>query len=304
MKKLILTALSIIISIASVSAAKIEAKCGTVSGAYNYWFVEPDSTGNSSPKPIFIFLHGASLCGNDLSKVRRYGTIDAIERGRNLDAYVIAPQNPGGAWSPSKIMKIVDHTIEHYNADPSRVYVLGMSLGGYGTIDLAAAYPDRIAAAMAFCGGGTSKNLADLNKLPLWIIHGTADNAVGISESDKVVSAMRADNPSTPRLIYDRVPGMNHSQPARFFYLPQTYQWLLKHSLNDKDRPISPRFDILGSTHKAYTGLNHSRKSSASSSKQKKSTKKDSKKNSSSKKNSKKDSKKSSSKKSTKKTKK
>lgn len=273
MKTLLLTALSLIISISAAAAQKIEAMRGVVNGGYNYWFAKPDSASKAGPKPIVIFLHGQSLCGNDLNKVRRYGTIDAIERGRNIDAYVIAPQNPGGAWNPDKIMKIVDYTLKNYNADPNRVYVLGMSLGGYGTIDLAAAYPDRIAAAMAFCGGGTSKHLADLNKLPLWIIHGTADSAVPIGQSDKVVSTMRAANPSTPRLIYDRIPGMNHSQPARFFYLPQTYQWLFSHSLNTPDRPVSPRFDIMGQTGKAYSGLNHSRKSSSSKTSSKSSSK-------------------------------
>ena len=304
MKTILLSALSLLISIAASAGSKVEAMRNVVNGSYNYWFAQPDSTGKAEAKPIIIFLHGASLCGNDLNKVRRYGTLDAIDRGRNLDAYVIAPQNPGGAWSPSKIMKIVDYTLEHYNADPTRIYVLGMSLGGYGTIDLAAAYPDRIAAAMAVCGGGTSKKLGDHNKLPLWIIHGTADNAVGISESDKVVSAMRAADPSTPRLIYDRVPGMNHSQPARFFYLPQTYQWLMGHKLDTPNRPVGERFDILGSTHKAYAGLNHGRKSSGKSTAKSKTNKKDSKSKSTSKKSSKKSSSKSSSSKSTKKSKK
>lgn len=270
----IIPALALLISFVSNAAQKVEAVVGKVDGAYNYWFAQPDSLDKTDEKkPIVIFLHGASLCGNDLNRVRRYGTIDAIDRGRKIDAYVIAPQNPGGAWNPAKIMKIVDHTLKKYNADPDRVYVIGMSLGGYGTIDLAAAYPDRIAAAMAFCGGGTSKHLGELNRVPLWIIHGTADSAIGISESDKVVSAMRAADHTTPRLIYDRIPGMNHSQPARFFYIPQTYKWLFSHSLKDENRPVSQRFDIMGHTHNAYSGLNHNAKRSKSAASSKKSGK-------------------------------
>lgn len=236
-------------------AKNLEAKRGAVSGSYNFWFYQPDSAKAEAPKPIVIFLHGASLCGNDLNKVRRYGTIDAIDRGRQIDAYVVAPQNPGGAWSPSKVMKIVDWVMDNHNADSTRVYVLGMSLGGYGAIDVAAAYPDRIAAAMSFCGGGTSKNIANLNKVPLWIVHGTADRAVSVNESDKVVSTMRAADHSTPRLIYDRVPGMNHSQPARFFYLSSAYDWLMSHSLDDPGRPVNEKFDLTGSAHSAYAGL-------------------------------------------------
>lgn len=194
-------------SILTANAGKISSNNGTVQGGYNYMFYAPTTeveTDFRTPivkKPLVIFLHGSSLCGNNLERVKRYGTINAIEKGRELDAYVLAPQNPGGSWKPEKIMKIVDHLLaEHNDIDANRIYVLGMSLGGYGTIDLAATYPDRIAAAMALCGGGTVRNYAGLNKVPLWIIHGTADAAVSIRESDKVVNNMKQSSPDTPRL--------------------------------------------------------------------------------------------------------
>ena len=224
--------------------AALIAERGKVPEAYNFWFYSPDGKADDEKKPLVIFLHGASLCGTNLDRVRRYGTIDAIERGRELDAYVIAPQNPGGAWKPSKIMKIVEWVESNYDVDSERIYVLGMSLGGYGTIDFAATYPDRVAAAIAMCGGGTSRDLANLNEVPLWIVHGTADAAVSISQSDRVVAAMKEGDENTPRLIYDRVPGMNHSQPARMFYLKDSYDWLLSHSLADEDRPVNEAYDV------------------------------------------------------------
>ena len=237
------------------SQAGLTANYGKVPDAYNFWFYTPENT--ATKKPLVIFLHGSSLCGSDLNRVRRYGTIDAIEKGRQLDAYVIAPQNCGGAWKPSKIMNIVDWAQKNHNIDTDRIYVLGMSLGGYGTIDLAATYPDRIAAAMALCGGGTAKNLGALNKIPLWIVHGTADRAVSISQSDRVVASMRSVDPNTPRLIYNRIPGMNHSQPARMFYLQDTYDWLFSHSLNDPGRKVNDSFSVSGDLLRgAYKDLN------------------------------------------------
>ncbi len=267
MKTFILSLLAIVSLLipSSLFASKIEAKHGVVKDGYNFWFYEPDGASKDVAKPVVIFLHGASLCGNDLNRVKRYGTISAIEKGRKIDAFVVAPQNPGGAWNPEKVMKVVDWVRNNKNVDNSRIYVLGMSLGGYGAIDVAAAYPDQIAAAMSFCGGGTHKNIPALNNVPLWIVHGTADRSVSISESDKVVSKMKAANQKAPRLHYDRVPGMNHSQPARFFYLDESYDWLLSHSLNDADRPISPTFDITAASLHAYSGLNHSKSRSASS---------------------------------------
>lgn len=195
-------------------------------------------------KPLIVFLHGASLCGRDMKKVLRYGTLNAIDRGLQLTAYVLAPQNPGGAWQPDKLMDLVEWACRtHPDADTTRVYVLGMSLGGYGTMDFSAAYPHRIAAAMAICGGATSKNIANLRELPLWILHGTADEAVPISSSDRVVAAMRRG--ATPqRLIYTRLKGYNHGQPARIFYMEETYEWLFAHSLTDEGRPISKAISI------------------------------------------------------------
>lgn len=243
----------------AVNAHVLKANRGTVAGSYNFWFYEPDSAGVEA-KPLVIFLHGASLCGNNLDRVRRYGTIDAIERGRHLDAYVMAPQNPGGSWSPSKIMKIVEWAESNHLIDSTRIYVLGMSLGGYGTLDFAAAYPHKVAAAMAFCGGATSKDLANLGEVPLWIVHGTADRAVGVGESDRVVRAIRDSESHGSRLLYNREAGMNHSKPARFFYMQETYDWLMSHSLSQPGRPVSDAFDITERSAKAYANLNHQAK--------------------------------------------
>ena len=243
-----------------------------VKEGYNYWLYTPayetETVAELAPgdsiettatrdkrKPVIIFLHGASLCGNSLERVRRYGTIDAIEKGRDIDAYVIAPQNPGGSWNPRRIMNVLEHVRSQNPIDSTRIYVVGMSLGGYGTIDFVATYPDKVAAAMAFCGGGTVNDYDNLNQVPLWIVHGTADRAVNISQSDKVVKAMKASG-GAPRLIYDRVPGWTHGSPARLFYLQESYEWLMSHCLNDDNRETATN-SIIGSNlvSKAYQGL-------------------------------------------------
>ena len=264
MKKLIVLLCSFIFVLSGL-AQSLTPNRGVVKDGYNFWFYNPVNGKSATAKPVVIFLHGASLCGNDLNKVKRYGTIDAIEKGRNLDAYVIAPQNPGGSWKPSKINAILEWAEKNYNVDKDRVYVLGMSLGGYGTIDMAAAYPEKIAAAMAFCGGGTTKNFDGLSQVPLWIVHGTADRAVPVSASDKVVAGIRATGDDS-RLIYHRVPGMNHSRPSRYFYLKESYEWLFSHSLADRDRRVNKRtFDhsLLASAYKDL-GRNRGRSSKIS----------------------------------------
>ena len=239
--------------------AKLSTFKNEVKDSYNFWFYEPkkESANDTIRKPLVIFLHGRSLCGNNLQRVLRYGTLDALIGGRDIGGYLLAPQNPGTAWNPHKIMKIVDWAIEKYHIDPARVYVLGMSLGGFGTLDLAAAYPDRIAAAMALCGGATSKTVGNLNYVPLWIIHGTADKAVSVNESRIVVKKMKKAG-QTNLLRYDEWKGVNHSALARIFYLPETYEWLLKHSLKDNPKRVNRDVIIKPETLKsAYKDFNH-----------------------------------------------
>lgn len=216
-------------------AAQITAFRGKVADGYNFWLYQPqtkyaDSTTHDDLKPLILFLHGSSLCGTDMNKVRRYGTLNAVEKGMSIDAYILAPQNPGGAWKPDRVLNIVDWAQANYSIDTNRLYVVGMSLGGYGTMDFAGTYPERVAAAVALCGGSTLKNFDGLSKVPLWVIHGTADQAVSVKESRRVVQAMKAENLPT-MLRYEEMEGASHGALARVFYLRELYDWLFMHNL-------------------------------------------------------------------------
>jgi hypothetical protein len=175
--------------------------------------------------------------------------------GRQIDAVIIAPQNPGGAWDPKRINNVVDWVFDHYSGDTNRFYVIGMSLGGYGTIDYSAVYFHRIAAAMALCGGGNPKSYCGLNDLPLWILHGTADRAVPVSQSEKVINAMSKCGDS-PRLRFTKLPGVSHGGLARAFYITETYDWLFRHRLDDPGRSVNKDYDItVDRLHKAYKDI-------------------------------------------------
>lgn len=211
---------------------------------YNFWVYTPTEYYYTlETTPLIIFLHGQSLCGKELNRVRRYGPLHAIVKGRQIDALVVVPQNPGGAWKPQKINEVLEWTKKNYAFDTTRVYVVGMSLGGYGTLDFAGTYPDKIAAAMALCGGCTLKDMQGLGKLPLWIMHGTADRAVPVKQSKVVVNALKsAGNDS--RLRYDWLAGASHGALARIFYMRKMYDWLFSHTLTDKGRPVRRDIEI------------------------------------------------------------
>lgn len=216
---------------------------GFVEDNYDFWLYLPDSYEKAEELPLVMFLHGKSLSGDSLEMVLRYGSIDALLRGRKIDAIVAAPQTPEEPWDPDKVMALYDWLDDHYKVDTNRFYVIGMSMGGWGTLNVASKYPDRIAAAMAMCGGAPGDELCGLTTLPLWIVHGTADKLTPVSCSDRVVDSIRSCGDTT-KLIYDRLVGENHARLARIFYLNQTYEWLLSHSLLDKNRPVNRSYSM------------------------------------------------------------
>ena len=118
-----------------------------------------------------------------------------------------------------------------------------MSLGGYGTMDFVDAYPEKIAAAMALCGGCSRNDVSGIGHVPMWIMHGTADRAVPMKQSEVVVNKLKAQG-NDKLLRYDWIQGGSHGLLARLFYLQKTYDWLFSHSLCDNPRTIDMHFEI------------------------------------------------------------
>ena len=86
-----------------------------VKNTYNFWVSVPDTYEEQKGEiPVVLFLHGASLRGTDLNRVRKYGPLDAISMGRDINAIIIAPQNPGGAWNSYKVLAHPIEDVEHF----------------------------------------------------------------------------------------------------------------------------------------------------------------------------------------------
>ena len=191
---------------------------------YPFWINVPTSE-KTEKQPILIFLHGKSLSGTDLNRVKRYGVLRAMERGRKIPAIVIAPQLAKGSWNPDKVLEILEYVQKNHNTDNSRIYVCGMSLGGYGTLHFAGKHADKITAAVAICGGGNVADGCNLATIPLWIQHGDKDFIVPISESEKVVNAIRKCKKKA-NLIFTVIKGANHSSVEQLFHEDALYDWL------------------------------------------------------------------------------
>lgn len=193
---------------------------------YPFWIHVPEAE-KTEKQPILIFLHGRSLSGTDLNRVKRYGVLRAMERGREIPAIVVAPQLAKGSWNPDKVLEILEFVQKNYNTDNTRIYVCGMSLGGYGTLHFAGKYADKITAAVAICGGGNVKDACTLSTIPLWIQHGDKDFIVPISESKIVVDAIKKCD-DNGKLIFSVINGGNHGSVERLFHQNAMYDWLFQ----------------------------------------------------------------------------
>ena len=220
-----------------VSISSVYSQLQAIKNQADYPFLlhlPADSILKSKP-PILIFLHGRSLSGTNLDLVKKYGVIHEIEKGRKVPAIVIAPQVMAGkSWEPQKIMSVLKFVQRTFDTDTNRVYVAGMSLGGYGTLRFAGAYPEVVAAAVALCGGGNTIDGCDLATVPLWIQHGNQDESVPISESEKIVKAIKNCN-GGENLKYTVHKGANHGALERVFRTDEMYNWLFQYTKADKN---------------------------------------------------------------------
>ena len=192
---------------------------------YPFWINLPADSILKNKPPVLIFLHGKSLSGTDLNRVKRYGVIHEIEKGRHVPAIVIAPQVAKGSWDPDKVLEVLQYVQKTYNTDSTRIYVCGMSLGGYGTLHFAGKHADKITAAVALCGGGNSKDACNLASIPMWIQHGNRDEAVPVSQSRDIVAAIKKCN-GGKNLIYTEIRGADHGDLERIFRTDEMYDWL------------------------------------------------------------------------------
>lgn len=191
---------------------------------YPFWIQVPEVE-KTEKQSILIVLHGRSLSGTDINRVKRYGVLRAMEKGRKVPGIVVAPQLASGSWNPDKVLQLLEYVQKNYNTDSTKVYVCGMSLGGYGTLHFVGKYPDKVTAAVAICGGGNVKDACNLAKVPLWIYHGDNDKLVSLSESSKVVDAIFNCNIKAP-CKFTIIKGGTHSSVENLFHQDAFYNWL------------------------------------------------------------------------------
>jgi predicted peptidase len=198
------------------------------SKTYSYLLYLPDNykEENSKKWPLIIYLHGKSACGSNLDKVRRYGMPFYLDRGLKLEAIAIAPQCPAGKnWvADNWFLPFLNDLKEKYSIDESRIYLTGMSLGGFGTFSLAIKYPEVFAAAVPLCGGGQPTTACPMKDIPTWVIHGDRDEQVPLARSTQMVEALKKCGGNPRFTILKGQPHDIH----RTYGNTDIYEWMLK----------------------------------------------------------------------------
>ncbi len=213
-----------------------------------YRLLKPKDYDPSKHYPLVAFFHGAGERGNDNQLQLKWGVGifgDPANREK-FPCFVVAPQCPAGKqwvnvpWGddsevqpaePSEslrlAMELIDSIQKKYSIDDKRLYIIGMSMGGYATWDAITRWPEKFAAAVPICGGGDDKQAYKVAKLPLWAFHGAVDPIVKTHRSREMIAAMKkaGGNPK-----YTEYPNIGHDSWVKAYADPELLPWLFAQS--------------------------------------------------------------------------
>lgn len=200
----------------------------------NYLLYLPKNYNEDDKFPLVIFLHGAGERGEDLELVKIHGIPKLIAEGKNFPFIAISPQCPTDSWWTERTQDLnllIDEILSNYAIDKNRVYLTGMSMGGYGTWKLASEHPEKFAAILPICGGPWNvcfkEKLPKLKELPIWTFHGAKDETVPIQGTEFIVNSLKELGNEARFTIY---PEAGHDSWSETYENPEIYEWLLSQS--------------------------------------------------------------------------
>jgi predicted peptidase len=227
-----------------------EIKIGEVTHRYKVFV--PAGWNKKKKWPVILFLHGAGERGDDNLAQARVGIGPALEKHKSsLASVVVLPQCPKNRWWSEPDMQALalstlQQALTEFRGDKSRIYLTGLSMGGYGTWSIVQSQPRKFAALAVVCGGirpprgvripsETNPDPAfdpykaaakKVGKTPVWIFHGAADPVVPVSESQKMVEALKA---AKGKVRYSEYDAVGHNSWDKAYGEPEFFGWLLSH---------------------------------------------------------------------------
>ena len=215
--------------------------------ALEYRLYTPDKLAAGRRYPLVLFLHGAGERGEDNRSQLVYGVADILDYLEETDtpAFLLAPQCPSRMqWVNTDMRASLQHALPEFPSYPlrlviglletfihthpvdlSRVYLTGLSMGGFGSWDLLMRRPHLFAAAIPICGGGDETKAASIEHIPQWIFHGSADPIIRPERSRRMVAALQAAG-GDPK--YSEYEGVEHNAWSRTYADPEVLEWLFE----------------------------------------------------------------------------
>lgn len=178
--------------------------------------------------PMIVFLHGAGERGTDLELLKKHGVPKIVARKSDFPFVVLSPLCPKGQWwDVDDLMQLIDMIVNTCDVDSSRVYLTGLSMGGFGTWEMACKYPEKFAAIAPISGGGEPIDAkANLKDMPIWAFHGARDIIISVNRSKEMVEAVKSVGGNPKFTIY---PDASHDAWTATYDNPELYEWFLKH---------------------------------------------------------------------------
>lgn len=204
-----------------------------------YLLYLPKGYRSSKTYPVLLFLHGIGERGHDLNKLYKTGLPKNIKSGKHYPFIIIMPQCPNDGhyskkgtkqfwWNKDPIVKvknIIDEEVKNLSIDSSRIYVTGLSMGGFGTYKIINEYPDFFAAAAPICGHDFGKiNASKLKHMPIWAFHGDKDKVVPLKLQQNTVNRLKKADVDVKFTIYS---GVAHDSWTQTYANPELFKWLL-----------------------------------------------------------------------------
>jgi len=183
--------------------------------------------------PLLLFLHGGGEGGDDIEKVKTHGPPMLVEQGQEFPFIILSPQNPYPRkfWDTKMLNQLLEEVMQEYRVDTSRIYLTGLSRGGYGAWTMAMEYPDIFAALVTVCGAVPSSYAGWVPKIPIRVFHGADDPVINLEESVDMVNALKRLDHDVKLTVYENT---GHDSWVQAYNDPELYRWLMKQQRSDK----------------------------------------------------------------------
>lgn len=184
--------------------------------------------GEDEKFPLILFLHGRGESKGPLAIVKKWGPPKIVESD-DLPYIIISPQCPRESWwsnddQQELLIALLAHVKKQFPVDVERVYLTGLSMGGFGSWELAARLPEEFAAVVPICGGGNPKNAEKLIGLPIWNWHGDADTVIPLTKSLEMIEAVK--KAGGQKIKSTVLKGVGHVSWPQAYGNPKLWEWI------------------------------------------------------------------------------